>query len=85
MFAVLAGHLIQPLGLLPSIALGKDFEIIAANESVLYRGCTLDYDNVDVVEGHELLFHCPLKLVISDADALSLVECHGQMLVLAEF
>jgi hypothetical protein len=68
----------------PSIALGKHFKVIAANEFVFFRQCAVDYDDVDVVEGHELLFNRPLKLICSDADALSLIECHGHMLSVAE-
>ena len=65
---------------MPSIALDEDFEVIAANESVLFGECIVDYDDIDVAEGHEFLFNCPLKLVASKTDALSLIECHGSML-----
>ena len=59
---------------------GKELEVFAADKFLIVRRSTVDFNNVHIVEGGELLLHCPDKLFAFDANTLSVSECHGPML-----
>jgi hypothetical protein len=60
------------------LKVGKGFEVGAADELFFFAVMSvLEEDNIDVVEGSELLLDGPDELFVPDADVLSMFEVHA--------